>query len=333
MTSAQPPAPPAPALNRTSAARAGALTRRGLFGLAGAGAALAATPLAAHSFGRGFTHGVASGEPGPTSVLLWTRHVAEAGTDLVWQVAESADFARILAEGSARAEPERDWCAKAIATGLAPGRWYFYRFLAPDGSASPVGRTRTLPDGPTAAFRLAVFSCANYGFGWFNAYAHAAAANDADLAVHLGDYIYEYEAGKYPDRPQAHPERVLAPASEIVALADYRLRYATYRADPDLQRLHQVLPMIVVWDDHETANDAWKDGAENHQPETEGSWEARKAAARRAHREWMPVSDAPYAAYQVGDLATLFRLDTRIEGRDQQLDLGAVLAGLTEPQA
>jgi len=335
MTSQHVPAPPAPAPTHApgSAARAATLTRRGLIGLAGAGAALAAAPLAAQSLGRGFTHGVASGEPGATSVLLWTRFVAEAGSELVWQVAESADFARVLAEGSARAEPERDWCAKAIATGLAPGRWYFYRFRAPDGSASPVGRTRTLPEGPTASFRLAVFSCANYGFGWFNAYAHAAAANDADLAVHLGDYIYEYEAGKYPDKSQAHPERMLAPANEIVALADYRLRYATYRADPDLQRLHQVLPMIVVWDDHETANDAWKGGAENHQSETEGSWEARKAAARRAHREWMPVSDAPYAAYQVGDLATLFRLDTRIEGRDKQLDLGAVLAGLKEPQA
>lgn len=314
------------------AAPATALTRRSLFTLAGASAALAATPAAARTFGSGFTHCVASGEPSATSVLLWTRYVAQGETALTWQVSESEDFAKPIAEGTVAASPHRDWCAKGIATGLSPDRWYFYRFLAPDGTASPTGRTRTLPDDSTARFRLAVFSCANFGFGWFNAYGHAAEANDADLAVHLGDYIYEYGAGTYPTAVQAHPDRVPAPHAEVVALTDYRLRYATYRADPDCQRLHQVLPMIAVWDDHETANDSWRDGAENHQPDTEGEWGARKAAAKQAYREWMPVSDAPYAAYQVGDLATLFRLDTRLEGRDRQFDLGAVLAGQSNPQ-
>ncbi|AUX68560.1 alkaline phosphatase [Porphyrobacter sp. HT-58-2] len=311
---------------------ASALTRRGLFSLAGASAALASAPAAARSFGSGFTHNVASGEPSATSVLLWTRFVAEAESALTWQVSESEDFARPVAEGSVNASPSRDWCAKGIATGLAPDRWYFYRFIAPDGTISPVGRTRTLPQGPSAKFRLAVFSCSNFGFGWFNAYGHAALANDADLAVHLGDYIYEYGEDNYPNPGQGVAERVLAPTTEIIALTDYRLRYATYRTDPDLQRLHQVLPMIAVWDDHESANDSWKDGAQNHQPDSEGSWEARKAAAKQAYREWLPVSDAPYAAYQVGDLATLFRLDTRLEGRDQQLDLGKVLAGQKDPQ-
>ena len=315
------------------AAQTAALTRRNLFTLAGASAALAATPLAARSFGTGFTHNVASGEPSATSVLLWTRFVAESETQLVWQVSTSEDFTRPVAEGSIAASPERDWCAKGIATGLAPDRWYFFRFIAPDGTTSPVGRTRTLPQGPTAKFRLAVFSCANYGFGWFNAYAHAAEANDCDLAVHLGDYIYEYAAGTYPDRNQATAGRVLEPANEIVTLTDYRLRYATYRADPDLQRLHQVLPMIAVWDDHESANDSWQDGAQNHQSDTEGDWATRKAIAKRVYREWMPVSDAPYAAYQVGDLATLFRLDTRLEGREQQFSLEQVLAGKRDPQA
>lgn len=312
---------------------ASALTRRGLFTLAGASAALASAPAAARSFGSGFTHNVASGEPSATSVLLWTRFVAEAETTLTWQVSESEDFARPVAEGSVNASPSRDWCAKGIATGLAPDRWYFYRFIAPDGTISPVGRTRTLPQGPSAKFRMAVFSCSNFGFGWFNAYGHAALANDADLAVHLGDYIYEYGADNYPNPGQGVAERVLAPTTEIIALTDYRLRYATYRADPDLQRLHQVLPMIAVWDDHESANDSWKDGAQNHQPESEGSWEARKAAAKQAYREWLPVSDAPYAAYQVGDLATLFRLDTRLEGREEQFSLEKVLAGKTDPQA
>lgn len=309
------------------------LTRRNLFALAGAGAAVAAAPAAATGFGSGFTHSVASGEPAATSVLLWTRYVADAETRLTWQVSESEDFSRPVAEGSVSASPERDWCAKGVATGLAPDRWYFFRFLAPNGAASPTGRTRTLPEGPSAGFRLAVFSCSNFGFGWFNAYGHAAEANDADLAVHLGDYIYEYAPGIYPSAAQTGPDRVIAPAKEIVALADYRLRYATYRADPDLQRLHQVLPMIAVWDDHESANDSWKGGAENHQPATEGDWEVRKAAAKRAYREWLPVSEEAYSTYEIGKLATLFKLDTRLEGRDKQLSLAAVMAGKTDPQA
>ena len=310
-----------------------ALTRRNLFTLAGASAAFAAAPAAARGFGSGFTHSVASGEPGATSVLLWTRFVAEAETTLTWQVSESEDFTRPVAEGSTAAAPARDWCAKGVASGLAPNRWYFYRFIAPGGAMSPVGRTRTLPEGPTSAFKLAVFSCSNYGFGYFNAYGHAAEANDCDLALHLGDYIYEYGADNYPDPEQAAPGRVLAPTTEIVALTDYRLRYATYRADPDCQRLHQVLPMIAVWDDHESANDSYETGAQNHQSDTEGDWASRKAAAKQAYREWMPVSDAPYASYQIGDLATLFRLDTRLEGRDQQFDLGMVLKGAGDPQA
>jgi alkaline phosphatase D len=309
-----------------------ALTRRSLFTLAGAGAAIAAAPAAATGFGAGFTHGVASGEPAARSVLLWTRYVGGAETALTWQVSESESFAKPVAEGSVTASPSRDWCAKGVATGLQPDRWYFYRFLAPDGTASPTGRTRTLPEGPSAKFRMAVFSCSNFGFGWFNAYAHAVEANDCDLAVHLGDYIYEYAAGSYPTTEQAVADRTLAPTTEIVALADYRLRYATYRADPDLQRLHQVLPMIAVWDDHETANDSWRDGAENHQNATEGEWAVRKAAAARAYREWLPVADTAYSAYQVGDLATLFRIDTRLEGRDQQFRLEKIMEGAKDPQ-
>ena len=319
---AEMPAPPAVAISR-----------RGLFSLAGASAALAASPGIARTFGSGFTHGVASGEPGPNRALLWTRYVGEAETRLEWQVSETSDFAAIASQGSVSALADRDWCAKAWAEGLLADRWYYYRFIAPDGTMSDTGRTRTLPQGPTQGFKLAVFSCSNFGFGWFNAYGHAAEVNDCDLAVHLGDYIYEYGAGTYPSVDQADPMRVLYPASEIVALADYRLRHATYRADPDLRRLHQVLPMIAVWDDHESSNDSWKDGAQNHQPETEGDWAVRKAAAKRAYREWMPVSDEPYAAYDVGDLATLFRLDTRLEGREQQFSLEKILDGATDPAA
>lgn len=309
------------------------LTRRNLFHLSAATAALAASPAAARGFGTGFTHGVASGEPGQSSVLLWTRFVADGQTSLTWEVSESATFAAPVAQGSAEAQPGRDFCVKALASGLQPDRWYYFRFVAPDGSSSDIGRTRTLPMEGTGRFRLGVFSCSNFAFGHFNAYAHAAVANDFDLAVHLGDYIYEYPRGTYPSIDQAHPERGLWPENEIVTLADYRLRYATYRADPDLRRLHQMYPMIAIWDDHESANDSWKDGAQNHQPEIEGEWSVRKAIAKRVYREWMPVSDQPYATYEVGDLATLFRLDTRLEGREEQFDLGKLLAASENPQA
>ncbi len=290
------------------------LLKLGLLGLAGAASSPA---LAAQA--PGFTHSVASGEPGATRMLLWTRFVAPGGdSKLTWEVSESADFARIVASGETQALAERDFCAKAWAEGLRPGTWYHYRFVSPYGDVSPVGRTRTLPVGKTPRFRMAVFSCSNYGFGFFNAYAHAAEAGDFDLAVHLGDYFYEYERGEYPSVKQTLAGREL-PEHETVTLAQYRQRFALYRADPDLQRLHQILPMITVWDDHETANDSWKDGAENHQSETEGDWATRKMIAQRAYREWLPVSEDDWANYEIGNLATLLRLETRLVARDKPL--------------
>lgn len=322
MTPPPPPAAPSLVADRRTALKLGAL---GLAGLA--------APLGAQTGARGFTHGVASGEPGPTQVLLWTRFVGPDESKLGWEVSEDMGFARIAASGEALASPERDCCAKAMATGLRPGRWYYYRFVAPSGAISQIGRTRTLPVGKVAKFRLAVFTCSNYGFGWFNAYAHAAEAGDFDLAVHLGDYYYEYQRGQYPSAKQAMAGRELWPADETVALADYRLRHATYRSDPDLQRLHQILPMLVMWDDHEIANDTWKDGAENHQPDTEGEWAIRKAASERAWREWLPVSDQDWASYEIGDLATLFRLETRRVARTKPLDLLEVIKGVPPEQA
>ncbi|QGN55388.1 alkaline phosphatase [Novosphingobium sp. Gsoil 351] len=275
-----------------------------------------------------FTHGVASGEPGADRVLLWTRYVG-TGDDAVlrFEVADSLDFAKPVTGGEVRALADRDWCAKVVATGLQPGRWYYYRFVEPGGAISPVGRTRTLPVGKVDRFRMAVFSCSNLGFGWFNAYAHAAEDGAFDAVVHLGDYYYEYQKGEYPGLDQIVPGRVLLPEKEIVSLADYRLRHANYRADPDLQRLFQLQPWIMVWDDHETANDSWKDGAENHQPATEGPWPLREAAAMRAYHEWLPVSDETWAAYEIGELATLFRLETRLTARDEQFDLSAIERG------
>lgn len=302
-----------------------ALSRRSLFRFGAlAGGLAAAAPLSAQHR-TGFTHGVASGEPGPDSILLWTRYRAAQDTTLTFELSEDAGFTRVVAGGEATASSDNDWCVKAPVTGLPSGRWFYFRFLAGDGQSSCIGRTRTLPQGATSRFRLAVVGCSNIGFGWFNAYAHVCQADDADLVLHTGDYIYEYGAGTYPSREQFLPARgALIPQTEIVALADYRARYASYRDDPDLQRLHQMFPMIHVPDDHETANDSYRDGAENHQPETEGSWDARKAAAMRARREWLPVSDDPWASYEIGDLATLFRLETRLEARSKPFDLGSI---------
>ena len=283
---------------------------------------------------RGFTHSVASGEPGATSMLCWTRYVPAGGgaVELVLEVSESADFRRPVAGGRTITGPWRDHTAKVTATGLKPGRRYHYRFVAPDGTASPVGTTKTLPDAGATRFRAAVFSCSNLGFGWFNAYGHAAARDDLDLCIHLGDYIYEYEPGNYPSAAETIAGRRFLPEREIVALADYRLRYASYRADPDLQALHAKLPWIVSADDHETANDTWEGGAENHQP-GEGEWSVRRAAAAQAWREWMPVNDLPWQSYDIGTLATLLRTDTRALGRTHPPETAGALAAADPAKA
>ncbi|NNM76121.1 alkaline phosphatase D family protein [Sphingomonas sp. ID1715] len=304
-------------IDRRSLVRGAALGLGALL-LPGGGAALAQIAAA-----RGFTHDVASGEPSQDSVLLWTRYVPTSGDSarVSVELSETEDFARIVGGGTAVTGAFRDWTVKHTVAGLQPDRTYFYRFTA-NGEVSPVGRTRTLPDGRVDAFRMAVFSCANLPFGYFSAYAHAAARDDLQLGVHLGDYLYEYRRGVYPALKEAIEARVLEPANELIQLADYRARYACYRADPDLQRLHNRLPILASPDDHETANDTWEGGAENHN-EGEGDWTLRKLAAMQAWREWMPVSDAPFAAYEIGDLATYFRTDTRLLGRSQPLSIEA----------
>lgn len=304
-------------------------SRRSLLAGAGAALVLGGQLRAFAAPAIGFTHGVASGNPAQTAVTLWTRHVSAGASVLKVEVAEDENFARIVQGGEAFASPLADHCAHARVTGLRPGQIYHYRFIAVDGTASATGRTRTLPaHGGADRFRIAVFGCSNITSGWFNAYAHAAARDDIDLAVHTGDYIYESPVTRPDATPGLAQQRGAAPDGEIVALADYRLRYASYRADPDLAELHRRLPMIAVCDDHETANNSWRDGASAHDPATEGAWMARRDAGMRAWREWLPMGENWYDRYQIGDLATLFTAETRLLGRTQQLDdtLAAILA-------
>ena len=276
-----------------------------------------------------FTHGIASGDPLADRVILWTRVLPGSGnTEAVpctWQVATDATFNTIVASGAGSAAPERDYTVKVDATGLAPGQRYCYRFIA-HGVTSPVGCTRTLPAGPVSAFTMGVASCSNYPQGFFHAYRDIAEAK-LDVVLHLGDYFYEYPLGEYVN-PIAEQQlgRKVVPETELFLLEDYRMRYGLYRTDPDLQAAHAAHPWIVVWDDHELVNNTWRAGAENHN-EGEGDFSARIRAARQAYHEWLPIRTGAegdqgviYRSFQIGDLADLIMLDTRLIGRDEQLD-------------
>jgi len=273
-----------------------------------------------------FDHGVASGDPLSDRVILWTRASPSRpeAVALEWQVASDAAFAAVVASGTVAAAPDGDFTAKVDATGLSAGTVYWYRFRHGD-AASPVGRTKTLPTGPASQVRLGVFSCSNYPAGYFNVYADAAAA-DLDVALHLGDTIYEYARGQYASADAAALGRLVDPEGELLSLPDYRRRHAQYRADPDLQALSASAPLVVVWDDHEVANDAWTGGAENHTAAVEGPYAARRAAAFQAFHEWMPTRlpdpaqpERLYRSFDFGGLASLHMLDTRHAGRDPQL--------------
>lgn len=304
-----------------------AIHRRAFLSASAAGLLLPVRPAFARLWPiSGFTHGVASGNPQPGAVTLWTRFasVTGAATPLKLEVAEDEGLSRVIARAEAVAGPETWGTAQVRVDGLPEGKWIWYRFTAPDGTQSPVGRTKTLPTGRLDALKLAVFSCSNRPFGHFNAYAHAAARDDIDAVIHLGDYIYEYRQGAYPE--VVMPGREILPVDELLMIDDYRQRYASYRTDPALQALHARFPMIAIWDDHEFANDSWRGGAENHQSD-EGVWELRKAAARKAHREWLMSPETPWQRHDFGNLVSVMTLDTRISGRDRQLNLAAALKG------
>ncbi|MEM9687835.1 MAG: alkaline phosphatase D family protein [Pseudomonadota bacterium] len=272
-----------------------------------------------------FDYGVASGDPTATGVLLWTRVTPRfAGeTEVTWQVAKDPDFTDVVARGVTSTSAARDYTVKVEVDGLDPGRAFFYRFDAL-GAMSQTGRTKTLPVGELGRYTLGVCSCSNYPAGYFNSYGLMAKTDSIDAVLHLGDYLYEYDKTGYASGDSRQLGRESLPGHEIVSLADYRARHAQYKSDPDLQDAHARHPFITIWDDHESTNDSWVGGAQNHDA-SEGDWEVRKAAAVQAYYEWMPIREpeqrdrtAIYRAFEIGDLATLVMLETRISARTEQ---------------
>lgn len=268
-------------------------------GALGGGAALALTSWPeAVAASAPFVHGVASGDPLPGGVVLWTRVTPSVeaapgsgvGPDVVvtWEVALDPGFAQVVQQGTATASAARDHTLHVDVGGLAPATAYWYRFTAL-GATSRTGRTRTAPAaGSSAPVRFGVVSCANYDWGYFQPYEFLATRTDLHAILHLGDYVYEYAPGGviagYPKNP-----RNADPLHECTTLDDYRVRHGCYKLEQNLQDLHAAHPMVAVWDDHEIANDTWRDGAENHDPAAEGDWATRATAGRRAFLEWLPI--------------------------------------------
>lgn len=319
------------------------LSRREVLGrgVSATAAAAAAARLAAGGAenpappsGLAFSHGVASGDPTPESVVLWTRVGGAVGTVTVrWTVARDEALADVVAQGDVTTDAGVDHTVHVVADGLDPSTWYFYAFdLVPAPEArstdarSTVGRTRTARAADDLeAVRLGVVSCASFAAGPFTAYRRLA-ESDVDLVVHLGDYLYDVGDGpRHHDPPEAP-----------VSLADYRSRHAQQRGDPDLQRLHATVPVAAIWDDHDVAGNAWRHGAAGHDPARHGSWEERRAAALKAWTEWLPVrlpdADRPERIWRhlpLGGVADLILLDTRHDARDEPVsgdDDGAALA-------
>jgi len=304
--------------------------RRTLFGLSAA-ALLAQSKIraaAAESVNTPFAQGIASGDPDPTSVVLWTRIAPALNAESVaWEIASDAAGKNTIARGSVSTDADRDYTVKVLASGLQPGTTYYYRFIF-KGVASPLGTTRTLPTGNLEHLGLALASCSNYPFGHFNVYDAIAKDEQIDYVVHLGDYIYEYGPDGYGGNIGAEIGRPHAPDHETVSLADYRERHAQYKSEPGSRAMHAAHPLIAIWDDHESANNPWMEGAQNHQSNTEGDWGERRSASLKAYYEWMPVRDPQAGSsqeeywrhYEFADLASLITLETRHTGRSRQID-------------
>ncbi|WP_274008018.1 alkaline phosphatase D family protein [Vibrio parahaemolyticus] len=275
-----------------------------------------------------FEHGVASGDPTQTQVIIWTRVTTAASyVDVSWQVASDMEFSNVVQSGVFTTDTGRDFTVKVDVQNLNANSQYYYRFIVGE-MMSEVGQTQTLPEDGVEKASMAVVSCANYPAGYFHVYREILNQHEQspfDVVLHLGDYIYEYGAGGYASEDAAALGREPSKGTECITLDDYRKRYAQYRQDADLQALHAKLPMIAVWDDHELANDTWKNGAENHQDD-DGSFIDRRAAAAAAWTEWLPVRENTfsnmliYRQFSFGNLVNLMMLDTRLVGRDKPLD-------------
>ncbi|MCO4763219.1 MAG: alkaline phosphatase D family protein [Myxococcales bacterium] len=293
----------------------------GADGGAGADAAKAPLPNYEYSGEKGpaslFSHGVASGDPLPSAVILWTRVSvpdAKSDTEVFWEIATDTGFEQRVGAGTFTTGAARDFTVKVDATDLTPGTTHYYRFWL-QGRASPVGRTRTAPEGKVSHARFGVCSCSNYTRGLFLSYKALAARKDLDAVLHLGDYIYE---SGYSGGMRKHD-----PNHKAITLDDYRGRYRQYHTDPDLQAAHRQHPFICVWDDHESANNAFQNGAQGHaEDKGEGTWADRKSAAMKAWHEWLPVREQAdgriWRHHAWGDLADIFMLDTRLWARAEQ---------------
>ena len=281
-----------------------------------------------------FLHGVASGDPLKDKIILWTRltpNDVSLRLEVIWEIALDQKFSQLVNFGKVQTAQAQDFTVKVDANKLRSNQRYYYRFRY-GNVISPIGQTKTLPESSNTV-SFAVCSCSNYPAGYFHVYQEIA-KQDVDVVIHLGDYIYEYGKDGYATEDAAKLGRELALDNnkEMITLDDYRKRYALYRKDIALQTVHQRHPFIVIWDDHELANDTWKDGADNHTEETEsnkneGKFIERKIAALQAYFEWMPirpVSDNDhlniYRQFNFGTLVQLTMLDTRVLARDRQLD-------------
>mgnify|MGYP000315482402 CR=1 FL=1 len=266
-----------------------------------------------------------------------TQVVWPSPRTVVWETAADEAFTDMRGKGEAVADPSGDWTVKVLVQDLEPGGIYYYRFRV-GAVYSPVGRTRTLPTGSVESLRFAVISCSNFPFGYFNVYDLIARQDNLDAIVHLGDYIYEYGTDGYGGAAGAKLDRNHQPTHEIITLDDYRKRHAQYKADPASQAAHAKHLLIPIWDDHETSNNSWKDGAENHDPATEGDWETRRRAALQAYYEWMPVREpngspeAFFRSYAYGDLLTLAAIETRLMARARQFEYSEIVPTLETPE-
>ncbi len=267
-----------------------------------------------------FYHGVASGDPLSDAVIIWTRVTTDSiSVDVDWRVATDTGMVNIVSSGTVTTDTSKDHTVKVDVTGLQADQFYYYEFTAYNTN-SVRGRTRTAPLGNIDSLRFAVVSCSGYPFGYFNAYERITERNDINAVLHLGDYLYE--SGNSSATPA---DRLVEPTTEIISLEDYRMRHSHYKLDAALMRVHQQYPFICIWDDHETANDSWYGGAQNHTDSTEGNWFSRKARGIQAYYEWMPLRmpdptdpERIYRKFSYGDLVDLYMLDTRLEGREEQ---------------